>query len=97
MSETGRIPTITGATLRARVKKLGLTYTEAARRLGLTRGGLNKQMDGINPVSRQTEIILAFLERQQQVMGREVGETLASHSKPAVRRRRPVESSKSKG
>jgi hypothetical protein len=54
--------TISGPKLRARIDKLGLTYTEAAKRLGLTMDGLHKQMRGDRPVSRQTEIILSMLE-----------------------------------
>jgi hypothetical protein len=53
---------ISGDELRARIQRLGLTYTRAAERLGLTLDGLNKQMRGDNPVSRQTAIILTMLE-----------------------------------
>jgi hypothetical protein len=57
---------ISGDELRARIKRLGMTYTEAAGRLGLTLDGLNKQMRGVNAVSRQTAIILDCLEHHQQ-------------------------------
>jgi hypothetical protein len=56
---------ISGAELRARIKRLGLTYVAAAERLGLSLDGLNKQMRGDHRVSRQTAIILDFLEREQ--------------------------------
>jgi len=66
MDQATKNPTISGETLRARIKRLGITYSEAARRLGLTRDGLNKQMNGANPVSRQTELLLGYLEQQQR-------------------------------
>jgi hypothetical protein len=53
---------MTGNELRARIDKLGLTYSEAADRLGLSLAGLNHQMRGIRPVGRQTEIILEWEE-----------------------------------
>jgi len=53
---------MTGRELRARVKALGQSYTFAAEQLGLTVDGLNKQMTGARRVSRQTEIILEYLE-----------------------------------
>jgi hypothetical protein len=55
---------ISGSELRSRIDKIGLTYTEAAKRLGLTLDGLQKQMRGARPVGRQTEIILDFLEKE---------------------------------
>jgi plasmid maintenance system antidote protein VapI len=76
LDEATKNPTISGQTLRARIKRLGITYGEAARRLGLTRDGLNKQMNGANPVSRQTELLLGYLEQQQRASAREVCETL---------------------
>jgi plasmid maintenance system antidote protein VapI len=57
-------PRISGDELRARIKRLGMTYTEAAERLGLTLDGLNKQMRGVNAVSRQTAIILRVIEAE---------------------------------
>ena len=48
-----------GERLRARIDRLGLSYAEAARRLGLTADGLQKKMRGDRPIGRQTEIILA--------------------------------------
>jgi transcriptional regulator with XRE-family HTH domain len=53
---------MTGTELRERIDRLGLTYIEAARLLGLSRAGLNHQMRGVHPVSRQTEIVLERLE-----------------------------------
>jgi transcriptional regulator with XRE-family HTH domain len=55
---------ISGAELRERVKRLGMTYARAAERLGLSLDGLNKQMRGDHRVGRQTVIILDFLERE---------------------------------
>jgi hypothetical protein len=53
---------MTGTELRERIDRLGLAYIEAARLLGLSRAGLNHQMRGVHPVSRQTEIVLEQLE-----------------------------------
>jgi transcriptional regulator with XRE-family HTH domain len=58
---------ISGAELRARIKRMGLTYAAAAERLGLTLDGLNKQMRGDRAVSRQSAIILGYLEKELQV------------------------------
>jgi hypothetical protein len=52
-----------GNELRQRIDRLGLYYTDAARLLGLTMGGLHHQMRGERAVTRQTEIILEQLER----------------------------------
>jgi hypothetical protein len=54
---------LSGDRLRARIKRLGLTYVDAAPKLGLTLDGLHKQMRGTNRVSRQTAIILGYLEQ----------------------------------
>jgi hypothetical protein len=51
-----------GADLRARICRLGISQTEAARRLGLTTDGLAKQLSGARPVSRQTALLLQHLE-----------------------------------
>jgi hypothetical protein len=53
---------ISGRELRERIRRLGWTYAVAADRLGLTLGGLNKQMREVTAVSRQTEIILGVME-----------------------------------
>ena len=50
-----------GSQLRGQIQRSGLTYTEAARRLGLTVNALHKQMRGSRRVSRQTEILVAGL------------------------------------
>jgi hypothetical protein len=55
--------TISGTELRTRIRRLGITYAEAADRLGLSLGGLNKQMRGESRVTPRTEIILAGIER----------------------------------
>jgi hypothetical protein len=70
---------LSGAELRDRVKALKLTYREAAEHLGLTLDGLNKQMSGARPVSRQTELLLGYVER-----------ALASQAVPAASRSRRV-------
>jgi len=54
---------MSGDELRARIKRLGITYARAAELLGLSLDGLNKQMRGDRQVSRQTAIVLAGLER----------------------------------
>ena len=51
-----------GERLRARIDRLGLSYAEAARRLGLTADGLQKKMRGDRPIGRQTEIILDLMD-----------------------------------
>jgi hypothetical protein len=58
------MPTISGDELRKRIRRMGMTYTRAAERLGLSLDGLNKQMRGDRPVGRQTVIILATLEAE---------------------------------
>jgi len=58
---------ISGSELRQRVDQLGLTYTAAAKRLGLTLDGLQKQMRGDRPVSRQTVIILDLIEELRRL------------------------------
>jgi hypothetical protein len=55
---------MTGEELRERIKRLGLSYTAAAPRLGLSLPGLHHNMRGETPIGRQTEIILAMLERE---------------------------------
>jgi transcriptional regulator with XRE-family HTH domain len=65
---------ISGEELRARIKRLGMTYTLAAERLGLTLAGLNKQMRGERQVSRQTAIILHMIELQP-LLNQEGGST----------------------
>ena len=42
-----------------------MPYTRAARLLGLSVSGLNKQLYGDRAVSRQTELLLEMLERDQ--------------------------------
>jgi len=59
--------TISGPELRARIKRLGLTYGQAAERLGLTLDGLNKQMSGARKVSRQTAIILDLVDELRRI------------------------------
>jgi len=58
---------ISGDQLRARVKRLGITQTEAAYHLGLSLPGLVKQMRGERKVSRQTEIILDLMDEVQRL------------------------------
>jgi hypothetical protein len=54
---------MTGDELRQRIQRLDVTYSRAAQLLGLSRSGLNGQMRGDRPVSRQTAIIIDQLER----------------------------------
>ena len=69
MPKVGNFPTISGAELRHRIDRLGLTYAEAARRLGLTENGLHKQMSGARRIGRQTESILDCIEHHQPTAG----------------------------
>jgi hypothetical protein len=55
---------MTGDELRERIKRLGLSYTAAAPRLGLSLAGLHHNLRGETPIGRQTEIILDMLERE---------------------------------
>lgn len=64
---------MTGSELRDRIDQLGLTYREAAARLGLSYAGLHNQMRGERRVSRQTELLLEQLESH-----RRAGETHAT-------------------
>jgi hypothetical protein len=80
MGRATATPTISGETLRARIDRLGLIYSEAATRLGLTRDGLNKQMRGIARVSRQTELLLGYVEKEQ--LRREPKERRARSRRP---------------
>jgi transcriptional regulator with XRE-family HTH domain len=58
---------LSAAELRARIKRLGISQTEAAERLGLSANGLYKQLHGERKVSRQTEIILDLIEEVQRL------------------------------
>ena len=62
-----RSSTISGDELRHHVDCWGVTYDTAAKRLGLTLDGLQKQMRGERAVSRQTEIILSLIEELQRL------------------------------
>jgi hypothetical protein len=64
MAQSGAL---SGDEVRTRIKRLGLTYARAADQLGLTLDGLNKQMRGDRPVSRQTEIILDQIEELRRL------------------------------
>lgn len=61
-----RNATISGDDLRSRIDNLHLTYRQAADRLGLSPSGLHQQMRNERAVSRQTELLLAQLEREQR-------------------------------
>src|SRR5947199_223512 len=56
---------MSAAELRARIKALGLTYNAAAEQLGLTPHGLHKQLQGVTGVSRQTALLLGYVEGVQ--------------------------------
>ena len=58
---------LSAAELRAHIKRLGISQTEAAERLGLSTNGLYKQLHGERKVSRQTEIILDLIEEVQRL------------------------------
>ena len=77
MPLVGKVETISGAELRARIDALGMgSYAQAAERLGLTENGLFKAMTGKRRVGRQTEIIIGLLE-----------EEAAAKAEPPARRR----------
>jgi hypothetical protein len=66
MPSVGKVETISGDELRERVDKLGLgSVAQAADKLGLTRDGLAKAMNGQRRVGRQTQIIIGLLEAMQ--------------------------------
>ena len=50
------------AEFRRRVDRLGITYAEAAKRLGLSLSGLQHNLRGERPIGRQTELLLECLE-----------------------------------
>jgi hypothetical protein len=58
---------LSAADLRARIKRLGISQTEAAERLGLSANGLYKQLHGERKVSRQTEIILDLMDELRRL------------------------------
>jgi len=64
-----------------------MTYAQAADQLGLTLDGLNKQMRGARPVSRQTEIILDQFEELRRLR-RTQSQGELPLDRPAKRRRR---------
>jgi hypothetical protein len=68
--------------LRMRLKRLRLTITEAAPLVGLTYDGLHRQLHGGRKVSRQTEIILGYLERDRGVSGAKTQTTRAGNPEP---------------
>jgi hypothetical protein len=70
---------LTATEFRAHLDRLGLPRQEAADRLGLSLNGLFHQMRGDRPVSRQTELLLEHLEREQ-----------ARHKRRPRSRQRPV-------
>jgi len=57
---------MTGDELRDRLAKLGMTFADAARRLGLSAPGLHHQLRGDRPVARQTELLLEVLEDRRR-------------------------------
>ena len=58
---------LSAAELRARIRRLGITQTEAAERLGLSPNGLYKQLHGERKVGRQTEVILDLLDEVRRL------------------------------
>ena len=58
-----------GTELRRRLKRLGRSYVELAPLLGLSIGGLHKQLRGDHAVSKQTEIILTQVVEKQRLAG----------------------------
>jgi hypothetical protein len=83
---------MTGEELRERIKRLGLSYTAAAPRLGLSLAGLHHNMRGERPIGRQTEIILDMLERQFEDLDHEASST---RDRGAVTPSRPLRNNSS--
>jgi hypothetical protein len=52
------------AEFQRRIKRLGLTREEAANRLGLSLPGFEHQYYGRRPITRQTELLLGYLEEE---------------------------------
>ena len=61
----GYLKGMTSEEFETRLNRLGLSRHEAADRLGLSLQGLFHQMRGRRAVSRQTELLLDHLEREQ--------------------------------
>ena len=90
--------TMTGEELRTAIKALGLTYREAAECLGLTLDGLNKQMRGVRPVGRQTELLLGYVEEAvERASAAEAAPPLRSRRVPAFWEKYPVPKIKVRG
>jgi hypothetical protein len=53
------------AEFRKRIDRLKMPRDEIAAQLGLSVPGLNHQLYGLRAVSRQTELLLEHLEREQ--------------------------------
>ena len=72
-----------GNELRSRIDKLGLSYREAASRLGLSGSGLQHQLRGEAKVSRRTEMFLAALEDRRRPL-------IITASEPSTFRKRRI-------
>ena len=71
--------------LRQRLERLGRPFTQLAPLLGLSIDGLNKQMNGARPVSRQTELLLDYVEATTARGGKLRRETTHPPHAPAGR------------
>jgi hypothetical protein len=81
---------MTGEELRERIKRLGLSYTAAAPRLGLSVSGLHHNLRDERKITRQTEIILEMLERELHDRTPPKSTTLRQEPAPVTTpRRRP--------
>ena len=58
------------AEFQRRIKRLGLTREEAADRLGLSLPGFEHQYYGRRPITRQTELLLAYVEKEWRAIGK---------------------------
>lgn len=73
--------------LKSRIRALGYTQKIAAEKLGLSFGGLCKQLYGVHKVSKQTELIielLELLERRSSEVLRTMGHTRCTPSRVAI-------------
>jgi len=60
------------AEFQRRIKRLGLTREEAADRLGLSLPGFEHQYYGRRPITRQTELLLGYVEEEWRAIGQEL-------------------------
>ena len=60
------------AEFQRRIKRLELTREEAADRLGLSLPGFEHQYYGRRPITRQTELLLGYVEKERPEIGQQL-------------------------